>query len=172
MRPIERGTAEFGEVMAALRAGQGQGQAAGDWLAENEVVRVFGTYHCLSRRRFAEHSCELSNHRTLFHGSPAHNWVGLLSRGLQLPQLCFRMGSGRSAAISSLGKGIYFGDCPATAALYCRGTALRGTRLMALCRVALGKTLKLAEPAPQLVKAPLGYDSVHGTRILHNKNTT
>ncbi|KNC55063.1 Poly(ADP-ribose) polymerase [Thecamonas trahens ATCC 50062] len=105
--------------------------------------------------------------RRLFHGSRASNWMGLLSRGILLPQTIVSRGGQRTDA-GALGAGVYFGSDASTAAQYCTPVAAAGRpprRFMAIAAVAVGNAARLTEPNPLLLSPPHGADSVHGSRI-------
>ena len=50
-----------------------------------EVLQVFAVHHFATESAFAR--CNLPNTRRLFHASRVENFVGILSHGLQLPQV-------------------------------------------------------------------------------------
>ncbi|MGL5095845.1 MAG: hypothetical protein ACRDD1_09665, partial [Planctomycetia bacterium] len=63
-----------------------------------------------------------------------------------------------------LGHGIYFGDAACTSAFYTTPGRGRNTRLMAVCRVALGKMKDYTAITYGLSEPPAGYQSCHGVR--------
>lgn len=114
-------------------------------------------------KRPQEHSDfleSIGNHKLLFHGSGAHNWVGILSRGLMLPKMVTKLGVRRTDE-GWLGHGIYFGDSIDTALNYASSGKLDST-FIAVARVALGKIKEYTEITHGLVTPPKGYDSCHG----------
>jgi poly [ADP-ribose] polymerase len=104
----------------------------------------------------------IDNQRLLFHGSRIRNWVGLLSRGILMPKIVVGMGVNRTDA-GWLGNGIYFGDAACTSAFYTTA-GKKGTRFMALARVALGKMAPYKKITFGLESPPPGFDSCHGVR--------
>jgi len=93
--------------------------------------------------------------RLLFHGSRISNWVGILSRGVLLPHIVTnKYGVNRTDA-GMLGAGIYFGDASSTAVQYTTSGG-EGTRMMLVCKVALGKMAPITKIDTSLVKAPQG----------------
>jgi len=104
----------------------------------------------------------IGNDRWLFHGSRIKNWVGLLSRGILMPKIVVSMGVNRTDA-GWLGSGMYFGDAACTSAFYTT-PGKKGTRLMAIARVALGKIKDYHKITYGLERPPEGYDSCHGVR--------
>jgi poly [ADP-ribose] polymerase len=104
----------------------------------------------------------VDNHRHLFHGSRIKNWVGILSRGILMPKIVVSMGVKRTDA-GWLGNGMYFGDAACTSAFYTT-PGKKGTRLMAIARVALGKMKDFHKITYGLSEPPSGYDSCHGVR--------
>uniref|UniRef100_A0A8D2D2A3 Poly [ADP-ribose] polymerase n=1 Tax=Sciurus vulgaris TaxID=55149 RepID=A0A8D2D2A3_SCIVU len=104
---------------------------------------------------------KLGNVRSLLHGSPVRNIVGILSRGLLLPKVVEDRGVQRTD-IGNLGSGIYFSDSLSTSIKYSQPGETDGSRLLVICDVALGKCMDLFKKDFSLTKAPPGYDSVHG----------
>lgn len=113
---------------------------------------------------------DVGNHKLLFHGSAAKNWVGILSRGLLLPKIVVTLGVHRTDA-GWLGNGIYFGDAACTSAGYAH-PGKRNTRFIAIANVALGKmkdyskiTYGLKEPR-QVTIAAMEY-VVRSSRMMN-----
>lgn len=104
----------------------------------------------------------IGNHKLLFHGSAAKNWVGILSRGLLLPKVVVTLGVKRTDA-GWLGSGIYFGDAACTSMYYAH-PGRRGTRFMTIANVALGKMKDYRKITYGLSAPPDGFDSCHGVR--------
>ena len=83
---------------------------------------------------------KLGNEHLLFHASRFTNWVGILSRGILLPDAVTKLGIPRTD-FGWLGAGIYFGAQWSTSENYCGvgkdGTGcmmvLKGTRLWCVC---------------------------------------
>ena len=120
------------------------------------VKAVRGVYRV---HKYSEHVRlreSLGNAQLLYHGSPAGNWVGILSRGLQVPKF-----DRRRRDFGMLGRGIYFASRPSTA---CRYTlpGRRGTCFLAVCRVLLGRCRDVHTMQPGWTVPPEAYDSVHG----------
>lgn len=117
----------------------------------------------LKREKEHKHfTTTIKNHKQLFHGSRGKNWVGILSRGLLLPKIVVTLGVTRTDA-GWLGSGIYFGDALGVAHAYA-GLGKRGTSLIALTNVALGKMKDYSKITYGLSKPPDGFDSCHGVR--------
>ncbi|XP_019507947.1 PREDICTED: poly [ADP-ribose] polymerase 4 isoform X1 [Hipposideros armiger] len=104
---------------------------------------------------------QLGNVKPLLHGSPVRNFVGILSRGLLLPKVVEDRGVKRTD-IGNLGSGIYFSDSLSTSIKYSHLGETDGTRLLAVCDVALGKCADVHRKDFSLTEAPPGYNSVHG----------
>jgi poly [ADP-ribose] polymerase len=105
---------------------------------------------------------DVKNHKLLFHGSAAKNWVGILSRGLLLPKIVVTLGVHRTDA-GWLGSGIYFGDAACTSAGYAH-PGKKGSRFIAIANVALGKMKDYSKITYGLSAPPDGFDSTHGVR--------
>jgi poly [ADP-ribose] polymerase len=105
---------------------------------------------------------DIHNHRHLFHGSRIKNWVGILSRGILMPKLVVSMGGTRTDA-GWLGNGIYFGDAACTSGYY-TSPGKKGTRFMAIARVALGNMKEFTKITYGITAPPAGFHSCHGVR--------
>eukprot|EP00029_Vermamoeba_vermiformis_P008738 TRINITY_DN4171_c0_g1_i1.p1 TRINITY_DN4171_c0_g1~~TRINITY_DN4171_c0_g1_i1.p1 ORF type:complete len:2196 (-),score=786.80 TRINITY_DN4171_c0_g1_i1:32-6574(-) len=112
---------------------------------------------------------EVMDQRLLFHGSRISNYVGLLSRGVLMPKVVVAMGGKRRDA-GLLGNGIYFGDTSSTSAAYTTAGA-KGTRMMLMCKVALGNVKHYNKVTFGLTEPPAGYNSVHGVRSTPSQPT-
>ncbi|XP_065198502.1 protein mono-ADP-ribosyltransferase PARP4-like isoform X2 [Sycon ciliatum] len=97
----------------------------------------------------------------LFHASKPSNFVGILSRGLLLPKVVVEE-HGRSRSDSGLlGNGIYFARHSSTSALHYSAPSQRGTRLMLVAEVMLGKTFDTTSKMIGCTAPPDGHDSIH-----------
>src|SRR5262249_11706386 len=137
-----------------------------DYVVRSQVksksVRVKQVYAVKRPGEWDAFSQNVGNQRLLFHGSRIPNWVGILTRGILLPKIVVSMGVNRTDE-GWLGHGLYFGDAACTSAFYTT-PGRKGTRLMAIARVALGKMKDYTKITYGLVKPPEGYDSCHGVR--------
>ncbi|XP_010125808.1 PREDICTED: poly [ADP-ribose] polymerase 4, partial [Chlamydotis macqueenii] len=84
--------------------------------------------------------------------------------GLLMPEVVVEHHGLERTDIGNLGSGIYFSDSVSTSIKYSSPSEMDGTRLLAVCDVALGSCLDLYERDYSLNNAPSGYDSVHGVR--------
>lgn len=149
---IEPGSSAFRELAAFVVDSQ----------VKHRNVKVQNIY---TLKRPGEHAAfaeSVGNHKLLFHGSRIKNWVGILSRGILLPKIVVSMGVNRTDA-GWLGHGIYFGDAACTSTFY-TSPGRKGTRLMGIARVALGKMKDYTKITYGLNEPPPGYDSCHGVR--------
>ena len=94
------------------------------------------------------------------------NWVGLLSRGILLPEAVTKLGVVRTD-FGWLGAGIYFGDVLETSLNYAEAGS-RGTSMVAIANVALGKVWETGTVDGSIKHAPKGFDSIHGDPNLDN----
>lgn len=125
--------------------------------------RTINVKNIFTLKRLQEHTefdTKIGNNKLLFHGSGAHNWVGILSRGLMLPKMVVKLGVHRTDE-GWLGHGIYFGDSIDTALNYARG-GRAGSTFVTVARVALGKIKEYTDITYGLTKPPTGYHSAHG----------
>ena len=122
-----------------------------------DIKNIFTIKRPQEHKEFAS---DVGNHKLLFHGSGAHNWVGILSRGLMLPKMVTKLGVSRTDD-GWLGHGIYFGDSIDTALNYAYSGKLDST-FVAIAKVALGKIKVYTDITHGLMSPPKGYDSCHG----------
>lgn len=108
------------------------------------------------------YATDIGNHKLLFHGSAAKNWVGILSRGLLLPKIVVSLGVRRTDA-GWLGNGIYFGDAICTSYNYA-GAGKKNTRFISIANVALGTIKQYRKITYGLDSPPAGFHSCHGVR--------
>ncbi|XP_064131494.1 protein mono-ADP-ribosyltransferase PARP4 isoform X1 [Loxodonta africana] len=148
---VEQNTEEFFSVKKVILQNN-HSKSPVDILQIYRVGRVNETTEFLSK---------LGNVKSLLHGSPVRNIVGILSRGLLLPKVVEDHGVKRTD-VGSLGSGIYFSDSLSTSIKYSCPGETDGTRLLVICDVALGKCMDLHKKDFSLTEAPPGYDSVHG----------
>lgn len=129
---------------------------------KTKTIRVKNIYSVRRPDEWTAFDGKVGSERLLLHGSRIKNWVGLLSRGILLPKIVVSMGVNRTDA-GWLGNGIYFGDAACTSAFYTTA-GKKGTRFMAIARVALGKMKDYTKITYGLNEPPAGYDSCHGVR--------
>ncbi len=129
---------------------------------KSKNIRIHNIYRLARQDEWSGFDTKVGNERMLFHGSRIKNWVGLLSRGILLPKIVVSMGVNRTDA-GWLGNGIYFGDAACTSSFYTTA-GKKGTRLMAIARVALGKMKDYSKITYGLDGPPPGFDSTHGVR--------
>jgi poly [ADP-ribose] polymerase len=129
---------------------------------KSKKIAVVNIYTLMRDEEWSSYDGSVGNERLLYHGSRIKNWVGLLSRGILLPKIVVSLGVNRTDA-GWLGNGIYFGDAACTSAFYTT-PGKKGTRLMAVARVALGKMAPFKKITYGLAGPPAGFDSCHGVR--------
>lgn len=118
----------------------------------------------------------LEDVRELFHGTRSRNVVGIMTRGLLLPNVAARHGAQITGAM--FGPGLYFADQSTKSANYCGYGYNTRSSFMFIAGVALGKIKKYQSAQTQLRSPPPGYDSVMGEasvnratwgRLVHNE---
>ena len=129
---------------------------------KTKSIKVKNIYSLKREQEWNNFTANIDNQRLLFHGSRIKNWVGILSRGILLPKIVVSLGVNRTDA-GWLGSGIYFGDASCTSSFY-TSPGKKGTRFMALARVALGKMKDYRKITYGISEPPPGYDSCHGVR--------
>ncbi|XP_052527246.1 protein mono-ADP-ribosyltransferase PARP4 isoform X2 [Tympanuchus pallidicinctus] len=127
-------------------------------------VRILQVYRIGRVSETAEFVGSLGNVRSLFHASSVRNFMGILSRGLLMPKVVVEDHGVERTDTGNLGSGIYFSDSVSASIKYSSPSEMDGTRLLAVCDVALGSCLDLYKRDFSLTAAPSGYSSVHGVR--------
>lgn len=87
----------------------------------------------------------------------------LFRRGLLLPKMVIEeFGVELTEEKGLLGSGIYFGDEISTSIKYSKASKVKGTRLLLISDVALGKVKEFISKETSLKEPPEGFDSVQG----------
>ena len=129
------------------------------------VRRVYAVRRPAEWAAFEATGQPVGNVKYGFHGSGFPNWTGILTRGLLMPALVVAHG-GKLTDFGWLGRGKYFGKEACTARNYAqsRSPGGRGTYVMAVCGVALGKQAEYRKITRGLTRPPAGADSCWGVR--------
>ena len=125
-----------------------------------KVVNLYKVKRKPELAAFKSVKTKVGNTKHLFHGSSLRNWVGILSRGILMPKAVVSMGGSRTDE-GWLGNGIYFSTESTTAAQYTYPGS-KGTSLMAINKVALGKQKTYTKITYGITKPPRGYQSCYG----------
>jgi poly [ADP-ribose] polymerase len=133
-------------------------------LVASPKIVIKGVYRLRRAQETVRGSEKMTNQRMLLHGSKAQNIIGILARGLRLPDVVVSSFGVSRTNSGNLGAGLYFSDSAETAAVYtspllCPEAA--PSRFLLVARVALGKPFITHKPIPGLRDAPDGFDSVH-----------
>ncbi len=129
---------------------------------KSRTIKVKNVFRLRRDAEWGQFDEQVGNQRLLFHGSRIQNWMGILSRGILLPKIVVSLGVNRTDA-GWLGNGIYFGDAACTSAFYTT-PGKKGTRLMTIAHVGLGKMKDYNKITYGLAAPPTGYHSCHGVR--------
>ncbi len=135
---------------------------------KNRRIRLNNIFGVFRPNESVKFNDSLSNNRLLFHGSKCKNIVGILSRGLLLPNHLVNEFSLTRSDTGMLGNGIYFSDCTDTSLKYSDLSKLRNSRVLTICEVALGKCKDYHEFDFGLVKATENFNSAHGVKKTQN----
>ena len=131
---------------------------------DQSEIKILNIYGVLRPTESVKFNDELHNRRFLFHGTKSRNIVGILSRGLLLPNYVVdEIGITRSD-IGMLGNGIYVSDCINTSLKYTNLNKSRNTRIIAICDVVLGNCKQYYDYDFKLNEAPKNYNSAHGVK--------
>jgi len=147
---IDPGTKEFEGLNKFIQAG----------LVKKKALKVKNLFKVKREAEWKVYDNSVGNVRQLLHGSRIQNWVGILSRGMVLPKIAVSMGINRTDG-GWLGNGIYFGDAACTCTYYA-AAGRKGTSLIGIASVALGKMKPFTKITYGLDSPPPGFDSCHG----------
>ncbi|KAK3106810.1 hypothetical protein FSP39_000300 [Pinctada imbricata] len=126
-----------------------------------EILAVYEVRRAVEDIRFSR---EIGNKKLLMHSSSPSNFLGILSRGLLLPNIVVsEYGVGRTDG-GKLGCGIYFSDSASTCIQYSVPTRNGFCRLLLVCEVALGNVFRTEKIDSKLTAPPSGYQSVLGIK--------
>lgn len=178
---IEKKYSALGCEIEYLDADAGKFKELKQYVEKSQIktkrIKIKNIYRISRLKEHSDFANKIGNKKLLFHGSSSKNWVGILSRGLLLPKIVVSLGVKRTDA-GWLGSGIYFGDAVCTTLCYA-SPGSRGTRLMTIAEVALGKVKQYRKITYGLKEPPAGYDSCHGVRgsefaddefVIYNQN--
>ena len=168
--PLDPNSKEYQDLLLYFRKTESNG--IGKWAHEGKIpeqiplpkgilIKIYEVYNEYAR---ANYNNSVGNEHLLYHGSRHCNFVGLISRGLMMPDAVTAMGIPRTD-FGWLGAGIYFGDCFNTVAQSCvtSGKSRQSkTRLMLVCRVSLGKWGEQTKRDGKIRAPHPGCDSLHG----------
>ena len=131
----------------------------------NNEIKIINVYSILRPNESENFNDTLSNNRLLFYGLNARNIVGVLSRGLLLPNYVSNEDTGQN---HFLGRGIYFSDCVNTSLKNSSISSIRNTRYVVLCDVALGNCKDYFDFDHEITEEPEGFNSTHGVKYITN----
>ena len=158
---LDEQTTAHGMIQRAVRRDNESPDAAG-----RKRIRLLNVFQVRRPTDQATDSAraQVGNEKLLFHSSRHSSFYGILSRGLQLPQVVVDDMGGTRTDAGMLGQGIYFGDRPSTAANYSAHDPSQtgGHRLMLASMVALGKAAIYTSCDTTLSAPPDGFQSCMG----------
>jgi len=119
-----------------------------------ELLDVFRLYKEVDDTRDAIcYFDKLSNHRLLAHGSRMANYMGILAKGIRIPN------ERQVSNGSVLGLGAYFADSISKSFNYCQPHETNDIGFVILCEVALGDNPHVVTMATHDKKPSIGYTS-------------
>ncbi|KAL5017637.1 hypothetical protein ScPMuIL_007226 [Solemya velum] len=129
-----------------------------------EHVKVKAVYRVSRSQEHLHFLSTPGNVQLLMHSSHPANFLGILSRGLLMPDAVVKNFGVTRTDAGMLGCGIYFSDSASTCAKYSLPNSQTGTRMLLLCDVTLGNCKDVTRTDTSLVSPPTGYHSVHGMK--------
>ncbi|EGG23652.1 hypothetical protein DFA_05786 [Cavenderia fasciculata] len=112
---------------------------------------------------------DIGNVKLLYHGTKSENIVGILVRGLLMPQIVLSKG-GKRSDFGHLGAGIYFGDNISTSLKFTKGrkkvdrTIVQQRAFLFVAMVALGDISEQFAVQPLIMNPPTGHHSIQGVK--------
>ena len=164
IQKVDHQSSRFEEIKSAVLS---------DYLKDGQACpSILNIFEIARPNENVNYATHLSNHRQLFHGSKAANYLGILSRGLQLPKYVLDEHGiiQHRTDVGLLGAGIYFSDSARTSIKY-SNRSCKNARFLLVCDVALGNVRKYFDHDYSLTKAPAGYHSVHGVKRDHSNES-
>mmetsp|Transcript_571 Transcript_571/g.2007 ORF Transcript_571/g.2007 Transcript_571/m.2007 type:complete len:233 (-) Transcript_571:41-739(-) len=165
---LDPSSEEYSELMTFLSISQNRGignygdkKPKGNGKVNYRILEIYKVNKPEAEKSYTK---KIGNKQFLYHGSRMSNWMGLLSRGILMPNAVTKLGIPRTD-FGWLGAGIYFGDCYKTSAQYCIA-GQDGSSMAMICEVALGKMHEQAAIDGSITAPPKGHDSIHGNPTL------
>ncbi|KAI0229496.1 Protein mono-ADP-ribosyltransferase PARP4 [Lamellibrachia satsuma] len=152
--PLSKDTVEYSNVMSLI-------ETTPNGANNVSVVNIYALHRGVEEAVF---NGNFGNKRLLFHASSVKNFVGILSRGLLKPKVVVDDFGGQKTDAGMLGSGIYFADDYSTWVKYSQPSNTKGTRMLLINEVSLGKCADCYKFDTELTAPPSGYSSVHGVR--------
>ncbi|XP_075238699.1 uncharacterized protein LOC142334498 isoform X3 [Convolutriloba macropyga] len=122
-------------------------------------VEIQQVFEVLKLGEVTSFKSSVGNVRTLLHGTSSTNMIGVLARGLLLPNVVTDEYGVPLTDIGKLGSGIYFSDELSTSLKY-TSAAMNGRRYLMVCDVACGKEYETSQLMTGITEPPKGFDSV------------
>ncbi|XP_061196330.1 uncharacterized protein LOC133204592 [Saccostrea echinata] len=135
------------------------------------IHHVFEVGRTLEDILYQEMSGLIGNSQLLMHASGPQNLLGILSRGLLLPQAVEEEHGITRTDGGKLGYGIYFSNSFETCLHYAEPSHGTGMRMLIVCDVALGNCCDCTTLQPDLTAPPTGYHSCHGVKMTEENIT-
>jgi len=110
IRDLDEHSAEFQRII-------GKVEEARSW--RDKPVHVLSVYEIKRKREWERFTNAIFNRHELFHGSKYENWLGILSRGLLLPDNVTQKLGVKRTDVGLLGSGIYFAQNPLHSLKFC-----------------------------------------------------
>ncbi|KAK2151061.1 hypothetical protein LSH36_377g03033 [Paralvinella palmiformis] len=136
-------------------------------LKKVKIHNIFKVCRFTEEKQFQD----LGNKQLLFHGSKIQNYVGLLSRGLLLPQTIVEDYGVERSDVGNLGFGVYFSDSAQASLKYTTRSNIKGSTFLLVSEVALGDVHHTKTRMLDLKAPPGGFNSVHGVKSSATEKT-
>ncbi|EFA76165.1 polyADP-ribosyltransferase [Heterostelium album PN500] len=129
-----------------------------------QVVNIYRVQRDADEQSFKAYQDleSIGNEQFLFHATKSSNLLGVLSRGLQLPDVVVKRGFSKRTDRGFLGHGIYFSKTLEGSLNYTCPYSGSSTRSIFIASVALGKSSIQTKIDPHISQAPKGFNSCHG----------
>ncbi|XP_062605822.1 uncharacterized protein LOC134267631 isoform X2 [Saccostrea cucullata] len=135
------------------------------------IHHVFEVGRTVEDILYQEISGSIGNSQLLMHASGPQNLLGILSRGLLLPQAVEEEHGITRTDGGKLGYGIYFSNSFETCLHYAEPSRDTGMRMLIACDVALGNCCDCTTLQTDLTAPPTGYHSCHGVKMTEENVT-
>ncbi|GAM18105.1 hypothetical protein SAMD00019534_012800 [Acytostelium subglobosum LB1] len=112
----------------------------------------------------------IGNEQLMFHGTKCHSLLGVLRRGLQLPDTVVKRNWAFRTDQGFMGAGLYFAK-HIEGSLWYTSASSEDSRFVIIARVALGNEHSLHSKDINMTQPPQGFNSCHGVQTTSSKPT-
>ncbi|KAF2077821.1 hypothetical protein CYY_000866 [Polysphondylium violaceum] len=157
---LSSASSEYGMVINLLKKNPRDADALSDGR-----IKISNIYRLIKDSEEKQFKDDIGNVQYLFHGSKIQNFVGLLSKGILMPNVVVSKGGSRSD-FGFLGTGIYFNTDIKSSLYYASASSgANGVRMILMSQVALGSVKEYSKINSTLTSPPTNFHSCKGVSV-------